>query len=188
VVAVAAAPEVTGVPVSHRIDIFGALGSDFWSSGVQGSADPSFAFTLGGGYTFGSPLSRVRFRMGALLGYTFLSEASSKETFLSFFADPTLEVRLDSAQHWFASADLGLGVLAISGLKPSSALLVQGQPLMIKGSQGLGASRLGLAVQYRLSPELGLFVSSSVSNASKKDHFYADITRTELMFGVAYRF
>ena len=39
----------------RRFDVLGALGTDFWSSGVMGTASPSFAFTLGGGYTFGDP-------------------------------------------------------------------------------------------------------------------------------------
>ena len=59
---------------------------------MQENAQPSFAFTLAGGYTFGSPASRVRFRLGALLGYTFLKETESKDTFTSFLIDPTIVV------------------------------------------------------------------------------------------------
>jgi hypothetical protein len=186
---VAAVPATPSAPSDHLFDVSAAIGSAFWSSGVQGTADPSFAFTLGGGYTFGSPESRLRFRLGALFGYTFLSEASSRETFLSFVVDPTLELRLTSSARWFLSGDLGLGVLAITGLKPSSALLVQsGQVLMINGAQGMQLTRLGLALQYRITPELAVFLWPAVAGSPKKEHFYAGITRFETLFGIAYRF
>ena len=188
VAAVPAAPE--GARRTSRFDISAAIGSAFWSSGVQGTADPSFAFTLGGGYTFGSPESRLRFRLGALFGYTFLSEASSRETFLSFLVDPTLEIRLTSSARWFLSGDLGLGVLAITGLKPSSALLVQGAAvLMINGAQGMQLTRLGLALQYRITPELaavrlvGRRQQPEEGALLRRHHPIRDA-----LFGVAYRF
>lgn len=53
-------------PPPHRIDLRAAIGFDTWSSGLQENAQPSFAFTLAGGYTFGNPAARVRFRLGAL--------------------------------------------------------------------------------------------------------------------------
>ena len=186
---VAAAPVVPAAPADLPFDVSAAIGSAFWSSGVQGTADPSFAFTLGGGYTFGSPESRLRFRLGALFGYTFLSEASSKETFLSFLVDPTLEIRLTSSARWFLDFDLGLGAMAISGLKPSSALLVQGgQMLMINGAQGMQLTRLGAGLQFRITPELALFAGPAIAGSPKKQHFYAGITRFETLLGLAYRF
>ena len=75
-------PAAPGTTPPHRIDLRAALGFDAWSSGLQENAAPSFAFTLAGGYTFGSR-GQVRFRLGALFGYTFLKEADSKDTFTS---------------------------------------------------------------------------------------------------------
>jgi tetratricopeptide (TPR) repeat protein len=178
---------VTASP-DGRIDVLAALGTDVWSSGVQGTANPSFAFTLGAGYRFGDPTARYRFRMGALFGYTFLSEEASKEHFLSFLLDPTLEVRL--ADRWLLTADFGLGFMAITGLEPSSALLVHtpGDTLMIKGAQSLGLVRLGVGVHYEILPELSLFVWPAIASSPKKEHFYKQITRTEILAGAAYRF
>jgi hypothetical protein len=187
-VAVATVPETPAVIVDHRIDVSAAIGSDFWSSGVQGTADPSFAFSLGAGYTFGSSASRVRFRLGALFGYTFLSEVSSHETFVSYMIDPTVKVRLGAGQHWFLTGDLGFGVLAIYGLKPSSALLIPGEVKSVNGTQSLSVTRLGVGLEYRITPELAVFASPAVAGSPKKDHYYAGITRTELLFGLAYRF
>jgi hypothetical protein len=173
---------------TRRVSFWGSLGADAWSSGVRTKADPSFAFMLGGGYSFGDPYARARFRLGALFGYTFLSESTGKDTFISLMIDPAVEVRLDSASRWYLNADLGLGVLAISGLKPNSALLATGGPaLTVSGTQSLGLVRLGVGVEYRVLPDLAFFIWPAVATAKKKDFFYQDITRVQLLAGVAYR-
>src|SRR4029079_19068830 len=99
-----------------------------------------------------------------------------------------LEVRL--AERWLLSADVGLGVLAITGLEPTSALLVQtpGDMLMVKGAQGLSLFRLGVGIHYEILPEVSLFAWPAIASSAKKEHFYKQITRTELLFGAAYRF
>ena len=174
-------------PNARRFDMQAALGSAFWSSGVQGQADPSFAFTLATGYTFGDPGSRFRFRLGALFGYTFLSEPESRETFLSFLIDPTLDIRLSSTGRWHLYVDLGLGVLSVLGLESTSALLDQTRSLKVQGAQALGLTRLGVGLEYRVTPALGLFVWPAAANSPQKDHFYEPIARVELLFGAAFR-
>jgi hypothetical protein len=170
-------------------DVSVAAGADAWSSGLQGTADPSFAFTIGAGYRFASP-SRLRFRLGGIFGYTFLNESASKETFLSFLADGALEFAIDAAGRWVLVGDLGLGVMSVAGLKSSSALLDQtaGQMLVINGAQGMQLTRLGLAVQLRLLPELTVFAGPSINASPKKAHFHAPISRVETTIGLAYRF
>ena len=178
-------PEAGGV--ARRIDLRGALGTDVWSGGVNGTADPSFAFTLGAGYTFGSPASRFRFRLGGIFGYTFLAANSdqSKVTFVSFLIDPTLEIRI--VPRWHVYADLGLGFVALAGLKPGSTLLVPGQTLMVNGAQSLPETRVGVALEFRLRPDVGVYVSMTAINSPKRDHFYEAISRVGLLAGVTYR-
>jgi hypothetical protein len=175
---------VAGPLPEKRLDVAAALGFDTWSAGLSGSADPSLAFTLGAGYTFGSS-STVRFRLGGLFGYTFLSETNGRKTFLSFLIDPGLEIRL--APRWYLTGDVGLGVLAIAGLEPTSALLEKGTTLMINGTQGLFLARLGAGVHFRINRELSVFLSPAVANSPKKPHFYEAISRVELLFGLALR-
>jgi hypothetical protein len=188
-------PEVVGGPEAvaaanlpdrnRPLDLAAAIGFDSWSSGFAGSADPAFAFTLSGGYTFGSPASNVRFRLGGLFGYTFLSEMSWRETFLSLVIDPTLEIRL--APRWFLTGDLGLGMLTILGLRPQSVLLQQTQMLMINGAQSLFLARLGAGIHFRVTNELCVFLSPALANSAKKAHYYDDIRRVEMLFGLAFR-
>jgi tetratricopeptide (TPR) repeat protein len=183
------APPVTAVS-NGRIDLTGAMGPAFWSSGVNGTAKPSFVLTFGGGYYFGAPMSRFRFRAGALFGYTFLAanEDSSNVSFVSFLLDPALEIRLSATGRWYGVVDLGLGIQMLSGLKPRSRLLAANEMLTVNGAQGMFETRLGATVGYRWTPEVALFSSLSNSNSAKKQHFYADITRVEWLFGAAYRF
>jgi hypothetical protein len=185
VVSAVVTPE--GMIPQRHYDLAAGVGTAFWSSGLQGTADPSFAFTLGAGYTFGQAAAHVRFRMGVLFGYTFLSEAASTESFLSFLLDPTLDVRLSASQKWVLSFDIGIGAMAITGLKKTSALLDQGQTLMINGAQSMALTRFGVALQYRLS-DVSFFIWPAIATSPKKDHFHAAITRVETLIGAAYRF
>ncbi|HZL16414.1 MAG TPA: hypothetical protein VFG23_01585 [Polyangia bacterium] len=182
----AAAATVIGraEPLPRRIDLAAAIGFDSWTSGVQGKADPSFAFTLAAGYTFGSPAATVRFRMGLLLGYTFLQETNSKDSFTSFLLDPTVEFRL--AQRLRLDVDLGLGVLSIGGLNANSALLAN--PMVtVKGTQALSEVRIGVGLQYQLTPALSVFAWPAIANSPQKAYFHAAISRVEWLAGLIFR-
>jgi len=171
-------------PPPHRIDLRAAVGFDTWSSGLKENAQPSFAFTLAGGYTFGNPASRVRFRLGALFGYTFLKETDSKDSFTSFLIDPTIVVRV--APRLVLMGDFGVGVLSIGGLTPSSALLASAA-VTVNGSQALSLVRIGVAADYDLSKNVSLFFWPAYASSAKKENFYSAIGRFELLAGVAYR-
>jgi hypothetical protein len=167
----------------RRIDLAAAIGFDSWTSGVQGKADPSFAFTLAGGYTFGAPAATVRFRLGALLGYTFLQESNSKDSFTSFLIDPTVEFRL--ARRMRLDVDLGLGVLSIGGLNNMSALL-ENTMVNVKGTQTFSEVRIGAGLQYQLTPALSVFVWPAIANSPQKQYFHAAISRVEWLAGLTF--
>jgi hypothetical protein len=180
------APELGPIETLRPIDVGLALGVDGWSSGVQGKADPSLALMLAGGYTFGQdPLAPLRFRLGAHFGYTFLKEASSRETFLSALVVPGLVVRASPRLGFFG--ELGLGVVGVSGLKSSSALLDHQKMLKISGTQSLFELRPALGLTIHLTPGLGLFASAASNYSPKKVNFYQAINRPELLLGVALR-
>jgi hypothetical protein len=171
-------------PPPHRIDLRAALGFDAWSSGVQANAAPSFAFTLAGGYTFGNPAAMVRFRLGALFGYTFLKESEGKDSFTSFLVDPTIVIR--AAPKLALMGDLGIGVMSIGGLTPNSALLSSSM-VNINGSQALAVIRIGVAAEYDITPNASVFLWPAYANSPKKQYFYQDIGRFEVLAGFAYR-
>jgi hypothetical protein len=179
-------PPVRNLP----FDATAGIGPGFWASGVNGTAKPSFVLTLAGGYTFGPATQRFRFRMGGLFGYTFLAanEDSTNVTFLSFLLDPSLDVRLTQSGQWHLMVDIGLGIQMLTGLKTGSKLLAANEQLSVNGAQGMFETRFGVGVVYRLLPELSVFSSIARMNSEKKQHFHANITRDEWLFGAAYRF
>jgi hypothetical protein len=172
---------------NRPIDIGAAVGSDFWASGLPGSAQPSFAFTLAAGYTFaGASDGALKFRLGAMFGYTFLQETMSNDTFVSLLVVPSLRIRL-GASRLSLQADLGVGALSIGGLKPTSELLSKQQALKINGAQGMLELRPALSLEYRVARSLGVFLGPAIAYSPKQAHFYAPISRVELLLGVAYR-
>jgi hypothetical protein len=184
VVTNAEVPVAPAAPPPHRIDLRAALGFDAWSAGLQENAAPSFALTLAGGYTFGAPEAQVRFRLGALFGYTFLKEMDSKDTFISLLVDPTVVVRV--TPKLVLMGDLGIGVMSISGLKPTSALL-ETSMVNVNGSQALSLIRIGVAAEYDLAPNISVFLWPAYADSPKKQYFYQSIQRFEILAGVSFR-
>jgi hypothetical protein len=170
----------------RRGDIGAGLGTAFWTSGVQGSTQPSFALQIAGGYSFGAAARPVQFHLGGAFGYTFLTEPASKETFVSLLVVPGLRFRL-VPQRLVLAADLGVGALLISGIKSTSALLVHQNNLIVNGTQGLLELRPALALEYAFTRTVGAFLSPALAIGAKKEHFYGSIGRLELLAGVDFR-
>lgn len=174
----------------RRMDVGLGLGFDTWSSGLRAHASPSFALTVDGGYTFGNPAARVRFRLGLLFGYTFLKETNETDGFVSFLLDPTVVVRATSKIR--VSADLGLGSVTVTGLKPTSTLLIipKSNEMLVVNGAGVSRAlvRLGVRGEYDLLPALSAFIWPAVASSPKAGNFYAALTRVEVLFGATYRF
>jgi Tetratricopeptide repeat len=174
----------------RRIDIGVGLGFDTWSSGLRAAADPSFAFAIVSGYTFGQPTARFRFRLGGMFAETFLKETSNTDLFTSLLVDPMLVVRLTNKLR--LSGELGLGVVWISGMQPTSTLLIvpkDGNKLNVKGAAvARGLLRLGVSLSYDVVPGLAVFFWPAVASSPKSGYFYDALARVEVLFGAAYRF
>jgi hypothetical protein len=184
-VAATAAPRI--LDETRPIDIGLGVGLDSWSSGVQGKANASLALVLSGGYTLGhDQTATIHFRIGGSLGYTFLKEATYRDTFLSALVVPTLLFR--ASQRLAVSAELGFGVVGISGIQPKSVLLDPKLTLKINGTQSLLEVRPALGLQYQLTHGVGLFGALAIDYSPKGNHFYQAISRTELLLGMALRF
>jgi hypothetical protein len=187
---VAVGPPPVSAVSDKRLEMNAGIGPAFWQKGVDGTAAPSFVFTLGAGWLFGDPAARLRFRMGAMFGYTFLAanEDKSNVGFVSVLADPGLEIRLDQSGRMYLDIDLAIGLQMVTGLQPRSKLLDPTVPLSVSGAQGMAEFRGGVGFGYRFTPELAAYSSLSQSSSPKKQHFFAEIQRVEWMFGLAYRF
>ena len=180
--AVAVTPPAGGRP--RRVDLGAAIGFDTWASGLRDHAQPSFAFTLSGGYTFGRPNAELRFRLGALFGYTFLKEAAGRDSFVWAAVDPTMVIRVTPRVRLVA--DLAIGFLSITGLTANSALLSSSM-FTVTGAQTLSLVRLGAGVAYDLTPSLSVFFWPAIADSAKKQYFYSSISRVEILAGLSVR-
>lgn len=182
-----AAPEAA--PSNRRFDVGASAGGNVWMSGVQqGSTPSSFAAAVSAGYTFPDQLAgRVRFRLGALGAYSFLHDTDGTANFFSALLDPGIQVRL-SPERVFLDVDVGVGVLALAGLKPSSALLVKNQPLAVSGTQSLFEVRPGVAAEYRLSPALAVRAGAALAYTPKRTYFHESIVRLNFQAGFSFLF
>ena len=171
----------------HPLDFGLGAGIDTWSSGVQGKANASLALLVSGGYTFGNdPTAVFHLRLGGSLGYTFLKDLTSRDTFLSALVVPTLLFR--ASQRLAISTELGVGIVGISGMQANSVLLDPKLTLKIDGTQSLLEIRPALGAHYQLTNGVGGFAVVAIDYSPKGSHFYQAIGRTELMLGVALRF
>ena len=85
--------------------------------------------------------------------------------------------------------DLGLGVMSISGLKPTLGAAGRERGLKINGAQGMSLTRIGVAGEYRLTPERWrvLWPASRAATAPRSSTSTRPYPRSRWLFGVAYR-
>jgi len=181
------APPPQVLDETRPVDVGLGVGLDGWSSGVQGKANASLALMLSGGYTFGAdPAAVFHFRVGGALGYTFLKEATYRDTFLSALVIPTVLIR--AGRRIAIYGELGFGIVGIAGMKANSVLLDPRLTLKISGTQSLFELRPAVGLQYQLTHGVGLFGALAIDYSPKGSHFYQAISRTEVMIGPAMRF
>jgi hypothetical protein len=172
-----------------RIDFGLAPGVAIWVAGPVGGEQTAFAATALAGFTFGEDdrEARLRFRLGVVFQYATLGEPGTKDTFIDLLIDPTLRVRAWE-QRLYVSADVGLGALALAGLKPSSVFLAHNENVTLAGTQYLFEIRPAVTAAFRLYPAVELFAGPAVSMNPHRAHFHESMIRVELLGGVALRF
>jgi hypothetical protein len=174
-------------------DVSGSLGLDAWTSGlnIKGSAPAQLAFTLAFGHTFGANVyGSSSFHLGALLHATTLSEGSgataNKINFTSVLLEPSLRIRLVD-RRLYLTGGLGIGVLAVGGVKVTSVVLAPMQNIKtVNGTLAALELRPAVSLQLHFSTQLLAFVSPALSYSPKPQYFYETLGRFELMFGLTY--
>jgi hypothetical protein len=175
-------------PKAHALrgDLGISGGADLWVVGPTSGFKASGGFTLTGGYT---PLTteRIQLRVGATLGYAFLSDVSSTDHFISALADPMLRVRL-WREKLYGFVDVGLGVMIIAGLSRDSQFLFP--HAVPSGAFATFQLRPALGLEYRVIPRLGIFLSPSVIYSPRPHElfFHATLLRIDVSAGGTFYF
>src|SRR5207244_16758 len=89
--------------------------------GAGGGTNPAAGVSVSGGYVV-ARTDRLEVRVGAKVGYSYLSDVASTDHLISLLADPILRVRLWEERLYFFG-ELGVGALIINGLTKGSSML-----------------------------------------------------------------
>jgi PEGA domain len=171
----------SAVPLVH----LGATGgAGFWATGVPQNPSPSAIVNVFGGarvVSFGE--GRAELRLGLKAGLTLISEPSSTDWFVSLLADPIVTVEM--ASHFYGFAEVGLGMLILAGLQPTSVMIKPGATQVTTLSTFELRPSLGLA--YAITPALRVFVAPALAWSPAPDPHFVDssIVRVELGAGLA---
>lgn len=148
-------------------------GVGFWMAGVPHNPQPSAAATIGAGYRVAELSPRVEFRVGAKLGFSFLAEQpTGTDLFFSGLVNPSLMFEI-VPNRLFTYAEVGAGVLVLSGVTPTSVLL-SGQARNVSGALSTFELRPGIGVAYAVSRTLFVFLAPSLAWSPRPDPMFAE--------------
>ena len=143
--------EVPAITTSERQQARGPdadvlLGVQVWTAGVKPRPEPSLAARVSGGYTLAALAGeRLGLRLGAAAAISFINEDAGRVYFTSLLATPGLRARL--GQRVTGLADLGVGLVIVSGIGTGSVLLAP------------GASTTGALSGLEVRPAVGVAVA-----------------------------
>ncbi len=185
-------------PLGNRpFDVSLGLGFAHWTSGLNlkpgTSASSQIAWDVAAGYTFGGDVyGGASFRLGVFIGGTSLDEnipAKNTLSFTSYLVEPSVRIRLVDRRVYVTGA-LGIGDMVIGGVKPASTVVDPKltPPPMVTTPISSFALRPAIGLQVHFTPGLVAFVSPAITSATKPAHFYQQLGRFDMMFGLAYLF
>ena len=110
-------------------------------------------------------------------------------SFTSYLVEPSVRIRLVNRRLYLTGA-LGIGDMVIGGVRPASTVV---DPHLAPGATvttpiSSFALRPAIGLQVHFTPRLLAFVSPAITSASKPAHFYKQLGRFDMMFGLAYLF
>ena len=170
------------------------VGPSFMTSGDL-NKPVHMAFAIGGGYPIA--IDKASFEPGVLVTYSPVPWEGEVDG-MGVTGTVGLTALLANAAGGYpivpslpalsARAELGLGVLIMSGLERGSPFLEQNQ--FADGSIAMFHARLALGAEYMVTPNVALFaqpVVLSFSPASKLRDGISSVTRYEILFGAGYK-
>jgi hypothetical protein len=160
-----------------------SLGAGFWTAGPPEGTGPSPTFSLGGGRVLAALATDLDFELGAKFGLTYFTEPTATNTFVSVLANPRL-VR-SFGERLRAFADVGIGLLVLSGV-PDNSVLLEPAGGRVTGALAAFELRPAVGLTYALTDALSCVVAPAfVWNPSPSERFqHASLTRVELALGL----
>ncbi len=168
------------------------VGPSFMTSGDL-NKPVHMAFAIGGGYPIA--IEKASFEPGLLITYSpipwedMTGEVTGTAGLTALLANAAGGYPIvPSLPALSARAEVGLGVLIMSGLDRGSPFLEDNQ--FADGAIAMFHARLALGAEYMMTPNVALFaqpVVLSFSPASKLRDEISSVTRYEILFGAGYK-
>jgi hypothetical protein len=169
----------------RRADLSVQGGVDFWALGAGGFTTAA-GVALSGGYDVWQN-DRLALRVGAKVGYSYLSDTHSTDHFISLLADPMLRIRL-WRERLYAFVEVGVGALIVAGLSNGSTMLVP--RALPSGSFAAFELRPALGLEYRIVPAFALFLTPTLIYSPSPHQYFASssLVRLDVDLGASIRF
>ncbi len=169
-----------------RGDVGLRLGVNLWATGLRVSRPPSAVVELSGGYTVVEK-GRLRFRVGALVAFTYLPDVSDKAVSLfGLMLDPTLKIDLWK-QRLFFFVEVGLGANVIAGLPADrpSALYKRDTTVSDGGAFVSFEARPAVGLEYVVIPRLSVLLAPGAAITTAPNDDFPTLVRIQILAGVA---
>ncbi|MEO6953965.1 MAG: tetratricopeptide repeat protein [Polyangia bacterium] len=170
-------------------DIGVAVGANLWVGGLHSVAGvdpgirPGAAVELSGGYTL-VHRGRLRFRLGATVGFTYLKDVGATVNFLGFMLDPTVKIALWHDRLFFTvQVGLGAGLMTGSSATHPSYTLDSSQSAA-KGSFVSFEARPAVGIEYLVVPRLSVLLTPGVVVTTPPSSHFSTELRVQILAGV----
>jgi hypothetical protein len=169
-----------------RGDLGLSAGVNLWVNGLRVSRSPSAAVELTGGYTIVEH-GRIRFRLGATFGFSYLSDVSDKKVnAFGLMLDPTLKIDLWKSKLFFL-VEIGLGANIVAGLPAdqTSAMFKRDTTVSDGGAFASFEARPAVGIEYLIIPRLSVLLAPGavVTTAPNKD--FSTLVRVQILAGLS---
>ena len=160
-----------------------SIGLGFWTAGPPSGTGPSPAFGIGAGHALAALPGDVDFELGTKVAFTYFTEPSATDTYLSFLVNPRFVRRFGERLRVFA--DLGVGLLVLSGV-PDNSVLLEPKGGRVTGALAAFELRPSAGAAFAITEGIGIHIAPAfIWNPRPNERFdRAAMTRLELGVGV----
>ena len=165
------------------------VGAHLWVAGLHDhpahahGISPGAAVELSGGYTF-LHRGRLRFRLGATVGYSYLEDIGATASFLGFMLDPTVKLNLWRDKLFFV-VQVGVGAGLVTGTSSTRpSYLLKDDQSAARGAFVAFEVRPAVGVEYLVVPRLSVQLQPGVVVVTPPSSHFSTEVRVQVLVGV----
>jgi hypothetical protein len=179
---------VDGGRNGYAFHVRAAAGADFWLSGARQTPQPAAALSVDVGYRVAGTATGVEVRLGVKAAASFVSEPVSTDVLVSALFNPMIVIHA-IPNRMFIFAELGVGMVVISGVAPGSVLL-RSDANNVSGALTAAELRPAIGAGLAMSSSVALYLTPAMAWSPSPSPFFQEssIVRGEIAAGTMFRF